>query len=90
MKQFEENHPTLKGQMVRVDSVILPAWAENRHHFIFMNYLALEHPKVRTKINYWIDLVFGEKTAEARVLQPFQPLTSEVPFFEPKHMNRNT
>ena len=64
--------------MVRVDSVVLPAWAEGRHHFVFMNYMALEHPKARAKLNIWIDLVFGERQQKHEFYNLFKPLTSEV------------
>jgi len=64
--------------MVRVDSVVLPNWATDRHHYVFMNYLALEHPKVRQEINFWIDLMFGEKQQKHEYFNLFKPLTSEV------------
>ncbi len=78
MKQLEDNYGKLSGQMVRVDEVALPQWAENRHHYILMNYLALEHPKTRGAINTWIDLIFGEKQQKHEALNLFKPLACEV------------
>ncbi len=75
----DDSSEMLHGQMVRVDVVVLPPWAENRHHYIMMNYLALEHPRTRNTINAWIDLIFGDKQQKHEAFNLFKPLTSEVP-----------
>jgi len=64
--------------IVRVDSVVLPKWAKSRHHFIAMNYLALEHPKTRTKLHKWIDLIFGDKQQSSEHFNLYKSFTSEV------------
>ena len=78
MKQLDEGDSDIVGRMVRVDKVLLPTWAKNRHHYILANYLSIEHPKVRAKIGHWIDLIFGENQQNPDVYNLFKPLTSEV------------
>ena len=75
------------GKMVQVNNVILPPWAKGRHHFISMNYLALEHPRVKSEINNWIDLIFGDKQQCHECYNLFKSLTSEVIILI---FNRNT
>ena len=66
---------------MRVDAVVLPPWAQNNHHFIYINYMALEHGIVRENINKWIDLIFGIKQQDIMAHNLFKPLTSEVLHF---------
>lgn len=75
---MEEVYSNLKGKKVRVDAVVLPPWARNNHHFIFMNFMALEQNYVRENINHWIDLIFGYKQHQKECYNLFKPLTSEV------------
>jgi len=78
MKDYDGKNEKLKGKMVRVDQVILPLWAQGKHHFVFMNYLALEHPRVKSKLHHWIDLLFGDKQQRDKYYTLFKALTSEV------------
>jgi len=75
---MQKEKALLNDQFVRVDSVVLPDWAKNRHQFIALNYLALEHPDTRANINHWIDLVFGYKQQKAEYFNLFKAITSEV------------
>ena len=77
MKQMEDNYEGLYNQFVRIDSVSLPPWAQNRHHFIYKMIVALEHPQVSQLINHWIDLIFGDKQQSKEAFNLFKPLTSE-------------
>ena len=77
MKQLEEEYQSLMNQFVRVSHYILPRWAINNHHFIFMNYLALESPSCRLNIHNWIDLIFGIKQHSAENYNMFKALTCE-------------
>lgn len=43
----------------RVDDVNLPQWASSHQEFILKNRQALESNFVSSKLNKWIDLVFG-------------------------------
>jgi len=43
-----------------------------------MNYLALECPRTRSRINRWIDLIFGDKQQSYEHFNLFKSLTSEV------------
>ena len=67
-------------KIIRIDSVIIPNWALNGHHFIQKNYLALESLHTRENIHYWIDLVFGKNQQNHECFNAFKPLTSEVDF----------
>ena len=78
MKLLEEPYQNLLGQFVRVDSVILPPWAHNKHYFTYLNVLALEQPKIRNDLHNWIDLIFGEKQQKDEYFNMFKSLTSEV------------
>ena len=49
------------NELVRVDQVLLPNWAQNNHHFVQLNYLALESDIVSSSLHQWIDLMFGVK-----------------------------
>jgi hypothetical protein len=40
---------------------VLPAWARNPEHFIYMHRKALESDYVSDHLNDWIDLIFGYK-----------------------------
>jgi hypothetical protein len=77
MKQMEEDYEGLFGQFVRIDSVVLPPWADNRHHLVYKMALGLEHPQVSQTLNNWIDLIFGEKQQNPEAYNVFKPLTSE-------------
>jgi hypothetical protein len=77
-KQLEEDYAGLLGQIVSVDSVVLPQWAKDRHHFIFANAMALEHQLVTNKLHLWIDLIFGDKQHNHESYNLFKPLTSDV------------
>jgi len=61
-----------------VDSVILPRWARNNHHFVYMNYVALESNTARNELCHWIDLIFGSKQHSVKDYNLFRPLTYEV------------
>jgi len=75
---MEEEDKELHGKIVRVDDIVLPPWAKSRHHFVQINYLALEHPKTRANLHNWIDLIFGDKQQKVTSFNLFKPLTSEV------------
>ena len=78
MKQFEDtNRFHLNGQFALVDKVVLPTWAKNNHHFILLNYLALEHLKCRSSLHSWIDLIFGIKQQSRECYNLFKALSSE-------------
>ena len=77
-KIVEDELSVLYNQRVRIDSVILPKWAKNAHHYIQQNYLTLEDSYTKTLINKWIDLVFGKNQQSAECFNLFKPLTSEV------------
>jgi len=66
------------NHVVNIDSYILPPWAINNHHFVFMNSMALESDIVRERINNWIDLVFGIDQQNYEKYNLFKPLTDEV------------
>lgn len=78
MKLLEEPYENILGKFVRVDSVILPPWAPNKHYFMYMNALALEQPRIRNDLHNWIDLIFGEKQQKEEYFNMFKSLTSEV------------
>jgi len=74
---MEEDYEGLYGQFVRIDSVVLPPWAHNRHHLVYKMALGLEHPQVSQALNNWIDLIFGDKQQNPEAYNVFKPLTSE-------------
>ncbi|KAK0416360.1 hypothetical protein QR680_012438 [Steinernema hermaphroditum] len=45
----------------RVNDVLLPAWAKNPEHFVYLHRQALESDLVSCQLNQWIDLIFGYK-----------------------------
>jgi len=55
----ENNIKKSKTRYVRVDQVILPAWAKCKHDFVRKNVMALESIYTSSEIDKWIDLVFG-------------------------------
>ena len=67
-----------KKKYIIRDTMILPKWAKSHHHFIAMNYLALEHPKVRMELCRWINLIFGYEQQSREQWNLFNPLTSYV------------
>ena len=44
-----------------VDDVELPVWAANAYHFVTQLRQIFESEEVSSRINHWIDLVFGYK-----------------------------
>jgi len=77
IKQLEENYQGLERQFVRVDSVILPPWANSRHYFLYKMYCGLEHPFIRQTLDSWINLMFGDKQQDPNSYNMFKPLTCE-------------
>ena len=63
--------------LVRVDTVVLPSWTNNRHYFTYKMALSLEHPLVSQTIHHWIDLIFGDKQQDPIFFNLFKPLTNE-------------
>lgn len=63
--------------IVRVDQVILPIWANNCHHFIQLNSLALESKTVTHSLDKWIDLIFGEKQQDPKSYNLFNEICDE-------------
>jgi hypothetical protein len=45
----------------QIEDVELPEWAESALHFVYTNRKALESDIVSSKLNNWIDLVFGKQ-----------------------------
>lgn len=60
-----------------VDQVILPLWARDNHHFVQLNYLALESQYVSRCLEKWIDLIFGYKQQEAKAYNLFKKMCDE-------------
>eukprot|EP00826_Nyctotherus_ovalis_P044302 TRINITY_DN4776_c0_g1_i3.p1 TRINITY_DN4776_c0_g1~~TRINITY_DN4776_c0_g1_i3.p1 ORF type:complete len:523 (+),score=101.77 TRINITY_DN4776_c0_g1_i3:73-1641(+) len=87
-KVLENESYGLKGKKVRVDSVIIPPWARNNHHFIYLNYKALEQNVTHSEIPHWIDLIFGCKQHSEEAFNLFRPLTSEVSGETPNRQKR--
>lgn len=77
-KVLENDSYGLKGKKVRVDSVVIPPWARNNHHFIYLNYKALEQNATHREIPHWIDLIFGCRQHSEEAFNLFRPLTSEA------------
>jgi len=78
-KQMDCNYNGLKNLIVKVDSVILPPWAKSNHHFVYINYMALEENHARENLHNWIDLIWGYKQQKGGdFFNLFKPLTSEV------------
>ncbi len=71
--QFVDN-PFVK---VRVDQVLLPKWAKNKHHFVKMNALALENRQASRQLDQWIDLVFGESQQSEERCNVYKHLCDE-------------
>ncbi|EAY20736.1 Beige/BEACH domain containing protein [Trichomonas vaginalis G3] len=51
----------IKYNEYKVDDVKLPLWAHSAAEFIHINRMALESPLVSSRINQWVDLIFGFK-----------------------------
>ena len=64
--------------IVRVDQVVLPEWADNIHHFIKIQRLALESQSVSLVLNDWIDLVFGANQQSQSHYNRFRDFCDEV------------
>ena len=62
---------------MRVDQVVLPAWAKSKHDFIMTNAIALESKYVSLKLNEWIDLIFGYKQQKAKAYNLFKSFCDE-------------
>jgi hypothetical protein len=76
---MEENYYELRGQIVIVDSLILPLWGQSPHQFIYQHYSTLESRLVRRNLYQWLELVFGYKQQKHEFFNMFKPLTHEVP-----------
>lgn len=77
MKETEGDFEGLDGQLVRVNTVVIPPWANSRHYFVHKMAMSLEHPAVTQALHNWIDLIFGEKQQSEAEYNLFKPLTSE-------------
>ena len=69
---------TQKGHVV--DHVVLPPWAKDAKKFVEKNREALESEHVSSKLNTWIDLIFGHKQCGGEAVRAdnlFHPLTYE-------------
>jgi hypothetical protein len=53
----------------RVDSVVLPAWAESAMDFIYTNRKALESDFVSRNLHHWIDLIWGYQQQGEEAIQ---------------------
>ena len=62
---------------VRVDQVLLPEWVLNNHQFIRENFSILESKVISSKLNYWIDLIFGESQQSVKNYNMFKELCDE-------------
>ena len=62
---------------IRVDQAVMPLWAKGHHHFVQMNYLALESKHVSDNLHHWIDLIFGNKQQSEKDFNLFKELCDE-------------
>ena len=68
-----------------VDNVELPEWASSPYHYIEMNRRALESDLVSSRLNKWIDLVFGIKRRsldDCNIFHPFNYPETKVDSLE--------
>ena len=68
------------GEKIRVDDVLMPAWAQNHHQYVKMNALALESSSVSFSLHNWIDLIFGEKQQDQKYYNRYKELCDEKYF----------
>ncbi len=73
----DELLPEIRAYSVRVDQTVMPPWARDSHHFVQMNYLALEGRHVSAELDQWIDLVFGKKQQDHEACNLFKELCDE-------------
>ena len=60
-----------------------PVWAEDHHHFVKLNSLALESKFASNNLCFWIDMIFGFKQQDQRSYNLFKSLCDE------NHISKN-
>ena len=78
----------LDGDAGKVDDVVLPLWAQNNHHYIAMNRIALEGRYVSENIHKWIDLIFGVYRCDEAHWTVFHPFFYPDKQTKPENMQK--